>query len=109
MKSLASNLETKSPVLSVMLCVCLGRACLATFTGRRVKEVMKSSVYVLKGCAGSQKWVEVDTFDTMPEARRAAREANEHNADGLGLTMRDYRKRSEGGEGWHVAGKAGDQ
>lgn len=43
----------------------------------------------------------------MPAARMAAREANQRGADRLGLALHKYAARSQDGEGWTVARKAG--
>lgn len=68
---------------------------------------MKAATYEINGCRGSQTYQLTGEFDSMPEAKKAAREANQSNADGLGLSFRDYKKRSEGDEGWTVVGKPG--
>ena len=68
---------------------------------------MKSATYEIVGCRGSQSYKQTGEYDSMPDARKAAREANQQNADGLGLSFRKYAARSEGDEGWTVAGKPG--
>lgn len=68
---------------------------------------MKSAIYEITGCVGSQIYVQKAEFDTMKDAKLAAREVNESVADGRGETFRDYKNHSEGEEGWTVAGKVG--
>ena len=57
---------------------------------------MKAVTYEISGCAVSQSYKQTGEFDSMSEANRAAREANQSNADGLGLSFRGYKKRSKG-------------
>lgn len=68
---------------------------------------MKSATYEITGCSGSQFWRETGTYGSMPAARMAAREANQRGADRLGLALHKYAARSQDGEGWTVARKAG--
>lgn len=68
---------------------------------------MKTEVYEIWGCAGSQKLrSRRGVFPTLAEARKVARSLNEDAAGNLGMTYRDYRK-NEFGEGWNFAARAG--
>jgi hypothetical protein len=71
----------------------------------RKKKMQMKVVLKIVGTRGSQKFRLVSFAS---EANREAKRLNQKNADGLGLSMRDYRERSEWNEGWHVAGDASD-
>ena len=66
-----------------------------------------TAVYWVRGCSGSQRFEEVNFFGSAAEARRLAAKLNQASADGLGLSMRGYRRRSEWDEGWATTGKMG--
>lgn len=51
---------------------------------------MNSSVYQIRGCYGSQQYIEVESNLSFKDARREARLRNQSNADGLGITLREY-------------------
>lgn len=68
---------------------------------------MKSSIYEISGCQGSQHWREIRTFETMPEAKKAARKANVASANSCGESLRAFRKGCNFGEGWTFAAKTG--
>ena len=68
---------------------------------------MKSSIYEVTGCHGSQHWREIATFETMPEARKAARKANVSAANSRGESLRAFKLLCNFGEGWTVAAKSG--
>jgi len=68
---------------------------------------MKSSVYEVRGCAGSRKIYEVETLLTADEARRRARERNQAHADGCGMSYRAYSRDRCGGEGWFFGMRSG--
>lgn len=71
------------------------------------QKLMKASTYEIAGCRGSQSYRLTGDFETIRAARAAARRDNQSNADGLGLSFRDYEKRSGFDEGWTVALKRG--
>jgi len=68
---------------------------------------MKTEVYKITGCAGSQKLrSSLGVFPNVISARKEARKLNETAADSLGMSFREYSK-GNFGEGWHFAGRAG--
>ena len=51
---------------------------------------MKSAVYEVVGCIGSQKFRERAEYDTMREAKAEAKRLNEHRADMQGKSLREF-------------------
>lgn len=70
---------------------------------------MKSSVYQVVGCAGSQHAKEVNNCLSSAEAKKEATKRNRQNADGLGISYREYFKNevSRMREGTYFSGRSG--
>jgi len=68
---------------------------------------MNSSVYEVKGCAGSRIQAEVETGLDSATARRKAAEHNRRVADGRGISYRTHAQESGGGEGWRFGQRSG--
>lgn len=51
---------------------------------------MKSSVYEVVGCIGSQQFRERSQHDTMREARAEAKRRNRDRADAQGKSLREF-------------------
>lgn len=68
---------------------------------------MKSAIYEVVGCIGSQKFRERDEFETMPEAKAEARRRNEERAGMQGKSLKEFMN-DLNDEGKFFAGKAGN-
>jgi hypothetical protein len=51
---------------------------------------MKSSIYQIVGCIGSQKFKEIKVCDTMKEAKARAKIKNQEYADMQGKSLRQH-------------------
>ena len=67
---------------------------------------MKSAIYEVVGCIGSQEYREITECDTMKEARHMARERNDARAGMRGKSLREF-MRDLNDEGKFFAAKAG--
>lgn len=67
---------------------------------------MKSAVYEIVGCIGSQKYREIKRFDTKKEASAAAKSRNSERAGMKGKTLRQFMQELNP-EGKFVADKTG--
>lgn len=67
---------------------------------------MKSSVYEITGCSGSQQYRERAYFDTMKEAKADAKWRNWERAGMQGKSLREFLG-DINQEGQFVAGKSG--
>ncbi|MBU6182613.1 MAG: hypothetical protein KGR46_07370 [Verrucomicrobia bacterium] len=68
---------------------------------------MKSAVYEVTGCIGSQKFRERSEYDTMREAKAEAKRLNNHRAGMQGKSLREFMD-DLNDEGKFFAGKAGN-
>lgn len=69
---------------------------------------MKSSVYEIRGCYGSQKLVEVDSLLDHKTAKRRARDRNQSRADGAGMSLRAWlAAKGANLEGVYISGRSG--
>jgi hypothetical protein len=67
---------------------------------------MKSSVYEVRGCIGSQNYREISTHDSKKEADQDAKRRNEERAGMQGKSLREFMKKIND-EGKFFAGKSG--
>lgn len=67
---------------------------------------MKSSIYEIVGCIGSQKYREIERFATKKEASAAAKARNSERAGMKGQTLRQFML-DLNPEGKFVADKSG--
>lgn len=67
---------------------------------------MKSSVFQIIGCVGSQTLREIESCLDHKSAKMRARELNQRTADCRGESYRIYKQKCEGGEGWHCSGRS---
>lgn len=67
---------------------------------------MKSSLYEIVGCVGSQKYRELERFETKKEASAAAKARNSERAGMKGKTLRQFMM-DLNPEGKFVADKCG--
>lgn len=51
---------------------------------------MKSSLYQVTGCMGSQKYKEIWAFDNIKEAKLEAKKRNQNHADRMGKSLREH-------------------
>jgi hypothetical protein len=68
---------------------------------------MKSSVYEVTGCIGSQKFREKAEYDTMRKAKAEAKRLNNERAGMQGKSLREFMD-DLNDEGKFFAGKAGN-
>lgn len=68
---------------------------------------MKTSIYQVRGCSGNLYYREIDTVMYTKDAQKQATKLNKSNADRLGISYRQYIRRSYMKEGWYVSGKSG--
>jgi hypothetical protein len=68
---------------------------------------MKSAIYEVTGCIGSQKFRERAGYDTMREARAEAKRLNNERAGMQGKSLREFMD-DLNDEGKFFAGKAGN-
>jgi hypothetical protein len=68
---------------------------------------MKSAIYEVTGCMGSQKFKEKAEYDTMHEAKAEAKELNNERAGMQGKSLREFMDNLND-EGKFFAGKAGN-
>jgi hypothetical protein len=68
---------------------------------------MKSAIYEVVGCIGSQKFKERSEYNTMREAKAEAKRKNNERAGMQGKSLREF-MRDLNDEGKFFAGKAGN-
>lgn len=68
---------------------------------------MKSAVYEVIGCIGSQKFRERAEYDTMREAKAEAKRRNNERAGNQGKSLKEFMD-DLNDEGKFFAGKAGN-
>jgi len=68
---------------------------------------MKSAIYEVTGCIGSQKFREKSEYDTMREAKVEAKRLNNERAGRQGKSLRKFMD-DLNDEGKFFAGKAGN-
>lgn len=68
---------------------------------------MKSSVYEVRGCAGSRVQVEVEALLNAKEARIRASQHNRDRADGRGVSYQQHFRERAFSEGWRFGARSG--
>jgi len=76
-------------------------------TGNNTLKKMKSAVYEVIGCIGSQKFRERSECATMREAKAEAKRLNNDRAGSQGKTLREFMK-DINNESKFFAGRAGN-